>query len=367
MTDAPVSHASPTYLDANATEPLRPAAQAAALAGLQLRGNPSSVHAEGREARRLLEEARNGISAGLGRISGACVFTSGATEADAMAVHAFGRNRRIFVGATEHDAILKAAPEAEILPVSPDGVLDVETLRRRLKESGPTLVCVMSANNETGVLAPLDDVAEVCRDSGSHLHVDAVQSAGRQPFTLQDCSVAISGHKMGGPKGAGALLLPRDEPMDALIPGGGQERGRRGGTQPLPAILGMAAAFDEARKQDWRPIEALREQVEQVAIAAGARVAGRNALRLPNTSCLILDGVAAQVQLMTLDLAGFCVSAGSACSSGKVSASHVLTAMGETAGARQAIRVSLPWNIREEEVEAFCEAYAMMAGRLGKN
>ncbi|MBS1071535.1 aminotransferase class V-fold PLP-dependent enzyme [Gluconobacter cerinus] len=356
----------PTYLDANATEPLRPAAREAVLSGLLLSGNPSSVHAEGREARRCLEDARSRISAGFGRISGTCVFTSGGTEADAMAIHAFGQGRRILIGATEHDAVRKAAPNADVIPVNDQGILDLETLRQRLADGAPTLVCVMAANNETGVLSPLEDVAALCRDSGAHLHVDAVQSAGRLPFSLTECSVALSGHKMGGPKGAGALLLPRDEPIDALMVGGGQERGRRGGTQPLPAILGMAAAFDEAQAQDWSAIEALREHVEQVAMAAGARVAGGQIARLPNTSCLILDGVAAQVQLMTLDLEGFCVSAGSACSSGKVAASHVLTAMGETTGASQAIRVSLPWNVRAEQVDAFCDAYERMARRLSK-
>lgn len=356
----------PTYLDANATEPLRPAAREAVLSGLLLSGNPSSVHAEGREARRCLEDARSRISAGFGRISGTCVFTSGGTEADAMAIHAFGQGRRILIGATEHDAVRKAAPNADVIPVNDQGILDLEILRQRLADGAPTLVCVMAANNETGVLSPLEDVAALCRDSGAHLHVDAVQSAGRLPFSLTECSVALSGHKMGGPKGAGALLLPRDEPIDALMVGGGQERGRRGGTQPLPAILGMAAAFDEAQAQDWSAIEALRERVEQVAMAAGARVAGRQVARLPNTSCLILDGVAAQVQLMTLDLEGFCVSAGSACSSGKVAASHVLTAMGETTGASQAIRVSLPWNVRAEQIDAFCDAYERMARRLSK-
>ncbi|WP_264785269.1 cysteine desulfurase family protein, partial [Gluconobacter cerinus] len=256
----------PNYLDANATEPLRPAAREAVLSGLLLSGNPSSVHAEGREARRCLEDARSRISAGFGRISGTCVFTSGGTEADAMAIHAFGQGRRILIGATEHDAVRKAAPNADVIPVNDQGILDLEILRQRLADGAPTLVCVMAANNETGVLSPLEDVAALCRDSGAHLHVDAVQSAGRLPFSLTECSVALSGHKMGGPKGAGALLLPRDEPIDALMVGGGQERGRRGGTQPLPAILGMAAAFDEAQAQNWSAIEALRERVEQVAV-----------------------------------------------------------------------------------------------------
>lgn len=336
---------------------------------MALAGNPSSVHAAGRAARRALEAARAGIAAAFGREAGAVVFTSGATEADALAVHAYrgacGKDRRVLIGATEHDAIRKSAPDAEILPVDSRGVLDLDALRDALK-GGPALVCVMSANNETGVLSPLADVAEICRDSGARLHVDAVQGAGRVPFALEGCSIAISGHKLGGPKGAGALILPRDEPLDPLIPGGGQERGRRGGTPPLPAILGMAAALGEAIAQDWRPVEALRGRIDAAAREAGARIAGEGAARLPNTSCLILDGVFAQTQLMALDLAGFCVSAGSACSSGKVSASHVLRAMGETRGASEAIRVSLPWNATAEEVGAFCEAYARMAGSLSK-
>ncbi|QDH17150.1 cysteine desulfurase family protein [Swingsia samuiensis] len=361
-----IAASSPIYLDANATEPLRPSARDAAVDGMMLLGNPSSVHAQGREARRFLEDARKVLSDGFERDAGTCVFTAGGTEADAMAVHAFRKNRPVLIGATEHDAIRKAALDAEYIPVNEHGILDIEYVRKRLLESGPALVCVMSANNETGVLSPLEDVASLCHETGSHLHVDAVQSAGRLPFKISNCSVALSGHKMGGPKGAGALLLPNDEPMDALVLGGGQERGRRGGTQPLPAILGMTAAFQEAQQQKWDDIRALRNRLEEKVSEAGADVVGKSVPRLPNTSCLILEGVSSQVQLMTLDLEGFSVSAGSACSSGKVAASHVLTAMGKQASATQAIRVSLPWNVKKEHVDAFGDAYVRMASRLRK-
>lgn len=355
-----------TYLDANATEPLRPEAREAVIAALDLVGNPSSVHAFGRAARRALEEARSVFGHGFGRDPDQCVFTSGGTEANALALHAYGAGRRVLIGATEHDAIRRVVPGAEIIPVLRDGVLDCAVLREKLAESGPAFVCVMAANNETGVLSPLEDVHALCREFGARLHVDAVQSAGRIEQSLEGCSVALSGHKMGGPKGAGALLLPDAESIDALMPGGGQERGRRGGTQALPAIMGMAAAFTAARGQDWSVVDGLRAQIDTAVQRLGARVAGYGAARLPNTSNVILDGVGAQIQLMTLDLAGFAVSAGSACSSGKVAASHVLTAMGEHDGATQALRVSLPWNVQNVQVDGFIAAYEQMVQRLRK-
>ncbi|MBR0558556.1 cysteine desulfurase family protein [Neokomagataea anthophila] len=354
------------YLDANATEPLRPESREAVIAALDLVGNPSSVHSFGRTARRALEEARSVFGQGFGRDPDQCVFTSGGTEANALALHAYGAGRRVFIGATEHDAIRRAAPEADIIPVMRDGVLDCAVLREKLAESGPALVCVMAANNETGVLSPLGEVHALCQEFGAHLHVDAVQSAGRLEQRFEGCSVALSGHKMGGPKGAGALLLPDAAAIDAFMPGGGQERGRRGGTQALPAIMGMAAAFTAARGQDWSFIDALRVRIDDAVKHVGARVAGDGAARLPNTSNVILDGIGAQIQLMTLDLAGFAVSAGSACSSGKVAASHVLTAMGEQDGATQALRVSLPWNVQSAQVDGFIVAYEQMVQRLRK-
>ncbi len=349
------------YLDANATEPLRPAARAAVLAALDTLGNPSSVHRAGRAARRVLEEAREAVAARFGAAPAATVFTSGGTEADALAVHALGAGRRVIAGATEHDAVRAAAADAAILPVDGDGVADLAALEELLAGSGPALVCLMLANNETGVVQPVAAAAAICRRHGALLHVDAVQAAGRMAVDLAALgadSLAVSSHKLGGPQGAGALLLaPAHASVAPLIAGGGQERGRRGGTPALPAIAGFAAAA----AAEFADLARLRDAVEAAGIAAGAVAVGAGAPRLGNTTCLALPGVRADAQVIALDLAGFAVSAGAACSSGKVAASHVLAAMGLGALAGEAIRVSLPWDVREADILAFAAAYAAMA------
>lgn len=350
------------YLDANATEPLRPEARAAVIEALDLVGNPASVHASGRAARRLLEDSRAAIAARFGADREGVVFTSGGTEADALAIAALGTGRRLVVGATEHDAVRAAAPGAELLPVDGDGVADLETLAALLRDGPPALVCLMLANNETGTIQPIASAAALCRRHGALLHVDGVPAAGRIPVDLAALgadSIALSGHKIGGPKGAGALLLADGRHVAPLIAGGGQERGRRGGTPALPAIAGFAAA---ARCQP-APLLGLRDTLERAAVAAGAIVLG-GAERLPNTACLALPGIRADTQVIALDLAGFAVSAGAACSSGKVARSHVLAAMGLGAMAGEAIRVSLPWNTSESSIAAFIAAYADMADRL---
>lgn len=361
----------PVYLDANATEILRPEARESVIKGLDLFGNPSSVHFYGRQARQALEESRKIIASFFEREAGCCVFTSGATEADMLALHAFGfsEKRRILVGATEHDAILQGAPEAIRLPVDKNGLLKLDILHDYLRDGVPSLVCVMAANNETGILSPLGEVSSLCRKYEAFLHIDAVQVMGRMtlaPEVYEGASIALSGHKFGGPKGVGALLLPQDSPLNPLIPGGGQERGRRGGTPALAAIMGMSAALVASSQQDWTSIKHLTDRLECLIEESGGRSINKGLERLPQTISAILPGIAAQTQLMNLDLAGFCVSAGSACSSGKVSASHVLQAMGYEEEAGQAIRISLPWNVQGQSIEKFGEVYHEMAKRLLK-
>ena len=355
-----------TYLDANATERLRPQAREAVLAAFETVGNPSSVHGPGRAARNLLETAREAIAAKFGGQPAGLVFTSGGTEADALAVHGLGHGRRIVVGATEHDAIRSAAPGATVLPVDRRGTVDLDVLASLLEGGGPALVCVMLANNETGVIQPVAAAAELCRRHGALLHVDAVQAAGRvrvQLAALGADSLAVSSHKLGGPAGAGALLLsPGVASIRPLVRGGGQERGRRGGTPSVPAIAGFAAAALACSDHDG--LASLRDAIERGAAANGALVCGAGAARLPNTTCLALPGVRADAQVIALDIAGFAVSAGAACSSGKMAASHVLAAMGLGPLAGQAIRVSLPWDAGPEIVPAFVAAYADMADRL---
>jgi cysteine desulfurase len=354
------------YLDANATEPLRHEARAAALAAMDLIGNPSSIHAEGRAARRVLENARTQVAARFGAAARDVVFTSGGTEANALAIASLRRDRRVLAGATEHPAVLRAAEGAEILPVCENGTLDLDALEQALAGKPPALVCLMAANNETGVIHPVGEVAALCRRHGALLHLDGVQAAGRIALSLAESgadSLALSGHKLGGPKGAGALLLRPGLDLAPLIAGGGQERGRRGGTEALPAIAGLGAAAVAADPADSTRLAALRDSIEA---GLGLPVAGAATPRLPNTACIVLPGASAETQVIALDLAGIRVSAGAACSSGKVARSPVLAAMGFGEAAAHAIRVSLPWNAPQDTAERFVAAHAAMRAALSR-
>lgn len=357
-----------SYLDANASEPLRPEARAAVIQTLDVVGNPSSVHAEGRHARQLLEDAREVLADCFGATASEMVFTSGGTEANSLAIAALCGERRAIVGITEHAAVRAAfSGPVHVLPVNGNGVADLGALETLLQGS-PALVCLMAANNETGVLHPVAQVAQMCRAAGALLHVDAVQAAGRLPpgYWNAGDTVALSGHKLGGPLGAGALLAgPRAMPMlRPLIKGGGQERGRRGGTPALAPIAGFAAAASAAKPESAARLAPMRDEIENVARECGAVVVGGEAERLPNTTCLWLPGVKAETQVIALDLEGIAVSAGAACSSGKVGRSHVLEAMGLGDGAGEAIRVSLPWAANAEHVRAFVRAYRAVTSRL---
>ena len=356
------------YLDANATQPLRPAARDAVLAAFGVTGNPSSVHRPGRLVRRIMEDAREAIAGAFGGQPGDLVFTSGGTEADCLAIHAMAGGRRIIMSAIEHDAVRSAAGGATVLPVGVDGAVDLRALDERLSDGVASLVCLMLTNNETGVIQPVRQAAAICRHHGALLHVDAVQAAGRMPVRLDSLgahSLAISSHKLGGPAGAGALLLAQDAPFAGpLIGGGGQERGRRGGTPAVALIAGFAAAVRASAADDLVTLARLRDAAERAAVACGAVVCGDPAYRLPNTTCIALPGAAAGVQVIALDLENIAVSAGAACSSGKVQTSHVLRAMGLGALAGEAIRVSLPWNAAAADIEAFATAYQRVAARL---
>ncbi|WP_458097328.1 cysteine desulfurase family protein [Roseomonas sp. WA12] len=352
------------YLDANATEPLRPEARNATIAAMDLLGNPSSVHTEGRAARRVLEEARARVAARFGAAARDVVFTSGGTEANALAIASLRRGRRVLAGATEHPAVMRAADGAAMLPVLPDGTLDLAALEAALAGGEPALVCLMVANNETGVIHPVAEAASICRRHGALLHLDGVQAAGRIPLDFAAGgaeSMAVSGHKLGGPKGAGALLLRPGLDMVPLLAGGGQERGRRGGTEALPAIAGLGAAAEMADPAQATRLAGLRDMIEA---GLGLPVAGAGAPRLPNTACVALPGASAETQVIAMDLAGMRVSAGAACSSGKVGRSPVLAAMGWGDLAGQAIRVSLPWNAPGDIAERFLAAHAAMRARL---
>jgi cysteine desulfurase len=360
------------YLDANATEPLRPEARAAAIAAFDTLGNSSSIHGEGRAARRLLEDAREAIASRFGGSPRDLVFTSGGTEANALAIHGLPAGGPVLRGATEHAAVIAAAGDgAAVVPVAPDGLVRLDLLAEMLSAAPVALVCLMLANNETGTIQPIAEAAALCHAAGALLHVDAVQAAGRLTLDLAALgadSLAVSGHKLGGITGAGALLLT-PEAAARLAPtqlGGGQERGRRGGTPALSNIAAFAAAAVAAMPRDAARLAPLRDTIDEAAMAAGARIIGLGAPRLPNTTCLAWPGVRSEQQVIALDLAGFAVSAGAACSSGKIARSHVLEAMGVGALAGEAIRVSLPWNAEPGDVVAFVDAYRAMVRRMAR-
>ncbi|MFN4282210.1 MAG: cysteine desulfurase family protein [Alphaproteobacteria bacterium] len=365
------------YLDDNAASPLRPAARAAMLAALDLAGNPSSVHRFGRAARRVVEDARVQVAAAIGAPPPGVVFTSGGTEALALAVVGSGR-RRAIVSAVEHDAVLAAAralPACEEMAVDAEGVADLAALDRLLgDDASDTIVCLMLANNETGALQPVADAAKLAHARGALVLCDAIAAAGRVRCDMTDLGVdmiALSSAKLGGPLGVGALALRRGLDIAPLIAGGGQERRRRGGTENLPGIAGFGAAAAAAGDSlaDQARIAAMRDALEAgvLALAPTARIFAKGAPRLAGTSCLTMPGVSNETQVMAFDLAGIAVSAGAACSSGKVGASHVLKAMGVPEGeAASAIRVSLGWRNVESDVETFLSAWSAIYARAAQ-
>lgn len=358
------------YLDYNATAPTLPGVIEAVAACLKETGNPSSVHASGRRARSLMEAARETVARAVNCLPRQIVWTSGGTEANALALHGTPA-RSLFISSVEHDSVLSNAPDAVRLPVDRNGLVDLEAMSAALAQAeGPRLVSVMLANNETGVIQPIADVAERCRAGGAWLHVDAVQALGKIPVDVQALGadfLTLSAHKVGGMKGVGALVLANDLiEIKSPVRGGGQELGRRAGTENLPGVVSFGAALQELEKLgNWQErVHALRNRMEAALIEAGAEINGHEAERLPTTSSVRMQGVPAETQVMAFDLAGIAVSAGSACSSGKVKASHVLSAMGlGEEAASQSIRVSLGWNTTEADVDRFIAAWQRLFER----
>jgi cysteine desulfurase len=369
------------YLDHNATTPLRPAALEAMRAALERPDNASSVHAEGRAARAEIETARIEIGALLGASARTIVFTSGGTEALNLAltphldVPAAGRKpfERLLIGAGEHAAARLGhrfqAGAVECLPLTSTGVLDLDSLQSALADHAGrrVMLALQAANNETGVVQPVAAAARLVHAAGGFVVCDAVQAAGKIECDLPGLgadAIVVSAHKFGGPQGAGALCFadPASHIGETMIRGGGQERGLRAGTENVAAIIGMAAALRAAaagREQERAILTAWRDRLESgiARIGEGAVFFGAGVERLPNTVCFALPGVEAQVLLMSLDIEGVAASSGSACSSGRVGRSHVLTAMGVPPGlADGAIRVSLGWNSSEEDCAQFLRA-----------
>jgi len=373
------------YFDWNATAPLRAEARAAVAAVLGLTGNASSVHAEGRAARHIVEKAREKVAALVGVEARNVTFTSSATEANMLALTpameiggAKDLRDKLFISAIEHPSVRSGgrfpAELVEELPVSGDGVLDLNVLRSALARAEHPLVSVMLANNETGVIQPIREIAAIVHAADGVLHVDAVQGPGRISCDINDLGadlMSLSAHKLGGPQGAGALIRRGDIHIaDPLIKGGGQERGLRAGTENVAAIAGFgAAAAVAANRADAERMVVLRDRIEAAIKASlpDAVIFGENARRLPNTTLFAVPGMKAETAIISFDLNGIAVSSGSACSSGKVQASHVLAAMGvEPSLAQGAVRISLGWSTSEGDAEILLAALTKVVSSLRK-
>jgi cysteine desulfurase len=363
------------YLDHNATAPVLPAVAAAVADALSRVGNPSSVHGFGRAARRAVEHARAEVAALVGVPDSWVVFTSGGTEANDLALNGVVLNGistdRILVSAVEHDSVLRAAANAARVPVDRSGIIDLSALDAALAGSGAALVSVMLANNETGVIQPIARVVEIAHRHGAVVHCDAVQAAGRIEVDMKVLGVdlmTLSAHKLGGPTGIGALIVHDGVRLAARLRGGGQERWRRAGTENVAGIVGFGIAAAAARQDRARMAEfaALRDSIERGIrdIAPEAPIYGSDAPRLANTSCVGMPGVKGETQVMAFDWAGIAVSAGAACSSGKVTPSEVLKAMGaDDKAAAEAIRVSLGAGNTAEHASRFVAEWKTLYDR----
>lgn len=371
------------YLDWNATTPLRAEAREAMLAAFDLIGNPSSVHAEGREARRLVEEARAVVAAALGALPRNVVFTSSGTEANALALSpglrgpSGGPVERLLVSAVEHASVLAGGrfPADRVSPVrvTRSGVVDLAHLAALLADGPPALVSVMAANNETGALQPVAEAAGLVKQAGGLLHVDAIQALGKIPLDIKAMGadlVSVSGHKVGAPKGVGALVIAEGLiGLDPVLRGGGQELNRRAGTENVPGIAAFGAAVKaalQALPQDAARMTSLREHLEKgLKATASATIFSDDVPRLPNTTLFTAPGLKAETAVIGFDLEGIAVSSGSACSSGKVQPSHVLSAMGyDPAVAQGAVRLSLGWTTDPEDINRALETWRKLGNHL---
>jgi cysteine desulfurase len=373
------------YLDWNATTPLRAEAREAMAAAWDLSGNPSSVHAEGRQARRWVEGARAEVAGAIGAPPRNVVFTSGGTEANALALTPGLRRgsgvpvQRLLVSAIEHASVLAGgrfpAQAIGTIAVTRSGLLDFDDLRAMLEGGPPALVSVMLANNETGAVQPVADVAEIVHAAGGLLHVDAIQAFGKIPFNINELKadlVTLSGHKIGGPKGVGAVILAEGMlGLGPLLRGGGQELGRRAGTENVAGIVGFGAASKTAMgtlQSDAIGLESQRNRLEDgLRQTPGAMVFSDDVPRLPNTTLFTVPGLKAETAVIGFDLEGIAVSSGSACSSGKVQPSHVLEAMGFGPKIAQgAVRLSLGWSTSSADIDRCLEAWRKLANTLLK-
>jgi cysteine desulfurase len=370
------------YLDYNATCPqVQASLEAVARVAKEASGNPSSLHWAGRAARRIIDDARDRLASFLGAEAGSVVFTSGCTEADNIAINSVlssSQPGRVITTAIEHPAVLQPLDQYssdqakaegwEIIKIRPgsDGLVTAENMIEAIT-ADTRLVCMMLVNNESGVIQPVQQVADYCRSLGVPMLVDAAQALGKIPVSFQQLGVdfmGLSAHKIGGPKGVGALLVRRGVRLQELTPGGSQERGRRSGTENVPGIAGFAAALGEIDFASLAPIrDAFEEQLE--AVMPDINIVSADVERVANTSLVILPGMDGETLLMQLDLAGFAIASGSACSSGKSEPSHVLMAMGlSTNMARSSIRVSFGPGNTLDDAKALVDALVAVRKRL---
>jgi len=365
------------YLDYNATAPIRPQVIDLMHDIMKNVGNPSSIHRAGRKAREHVDLARDRVAALVHADRENVIFTSCGTEADNLALRGFG-DRHLVVSAVEHGAVLAPSmifdPHCAIVPVDGDGLLDLEALEAALASAQkPITASIMLANNETGVIQPIEEIASLVHDYDGLLHCDAIQAAGKIPVDINELGIdllSLSAHKIGGPQGVGVLIMRQDMAVRASLIGGGQERGRRSGTENVAGIAGFGLAAELALNSllHYQELERLRDDMETrvLQLAPEAQIFGKSAPRLPNTSCLTMPGVKAETQLMLFDMAGIYLSAGSACSSGKISASHVLDAMGvPDEVAMTAIRVSLGYDTVASDIDRFVESWQDIFERCG--
>jgi len=381
------------YLDYNATAPVRPEAIEKMQEILAMPSNPSSPHAFGRTAKKHLEDARKILADAISAFTDEVIFTASGTESNATVLGGFP-DRRIIVSAIEHSSILKNIPSPrggglgrghdrtesnnaplptsplrgeELIPVTSDGVVDLAVLEKMLAEGKPALVSVMLANNETGVIQPIAEIAAICKKYNALLHCDAVQALGKIEVDfgrLGADMLSLGAHKCGGPVGAAALVMRRNLPFKQLLKGGAQEMNRRASTVNVAAVVGFGVAV---QKFDLAHMKNLRGWLDAMEKETGAHVFGNKAERLPNTSAIAMRGVASETQLIDFDLNGFAVSAGSACASGRMEISSVLKAMNAPENIASCfIRVSGGWDTKEQDIRAFSEAWKKTSARLAK-
>lgn len=362
------------YLDYNATCPIFPEAIDAAGRAMAHTGNASSIHADGRAARKTVEDARAEVAKLANVRAAQVIFNSGATEGNNTILSGY-RDKPVLVSAVEHPSVLEAAPHAKLIPVTKDGLTDLEKFEALLDAAAPALVCVQLVNSETGVIQPARDIARLAKAKGAMVHCDAVQAAGRIAIDFTSLGadyLTLSAHKFGGPQGVGALIFREGLQIPKFMHGGGQEKRQRAGTENVAAIAGFAAAAIRALANldaYQAHCRALQSKLESAlrSCANDLIVAGENAPRVANTTNVILPNASAETQLMAMDLEGVATSSGSACSSGTFKPSHVLAAMGYSAGeARSALRFSTGWATTDADIDEAAAAYARMVNRIRK-